>query len=1351
MKSDNKKAKSLETQLDTLKTLSDIGREITSTLDMEKILFTIYKKVNKLMDATIFGIGLYQPEKKCIEYKLALAENKKYKPYTRDTKDKNQFPVWCIENKKPVFINDVNKEYKKYLKKNKTLEAALEDGSKEKVVHSILYLPIIVKKKVIGIISVQSYKKHAYSAYHLDVLQNIAAYAGMAIENARHFHEIEEKVTTRTKDIIRQQKEIEESHQHTKLLSDIGREIAASLSVKEILEKTYKNVNKLMDATSFGIAIFNKEENHLNFICNIEKGKPLPFHFVDIEKDNRPAAWCFNNQKAVFMNDFLKDYKKYNLNKPKGALSGEFTHSIIYLPLTSKNKQIGVITIQSFNRNAYTEYHLDILSNLAVYVVNALENARLYQDMEAEVKLRTVEVIKQKEEIEKSYDDTKLLSDIGREITASLSVEEITAKVYKSVNTLMDASVLAIGLHEPENNRLCFPGDIEKGEKLELGYEDLTDDSRSAVWCFKKQKQMIINNFDKEYKNYFPGKVRSAPLIGESPESLIYLPLSTPNKQLGVITVQSFKQNAYSEYHLNILKNLAIYVVIAVENANLYENLKKRTEETEKQKAEIEKSYHDTRLLSDIGRKITASLSVEEITENAYKNVNSLMDASIFGIGIFNKKENRLDFSGDIEKGKKIPFSFEELSDANRPSVWCFKNQKEVVINNLKKEYQKYFPGKEIPKVISGEVSESLIYLPLTTPTKQLGVITIQCFKEDAYSDYHLNILRNLAIYVSIALENARLYDNLKKRTKKIEAQKEEIEKSYNNTKLLSDIGREITTSLSVEEISQKVYKNVNTLMDASVFGIALFNENANRMDFPGVIEKGKKMPFGFNLLTDDNRPSVWCFKNQKDVIINDFQKEYHNYFPGKEIPKAVAGEDCESLVYLPLSTSNRKIGVMTVQSFSQNAYSEYHLHILKNLAIYIVIALENARLYGNMEEEVKQRTAEIEKQKEELEKLSVVASETDNAVIIADAEGNMQWVNAGFTRLTGYDLKSLKEKRGANIMEISGNSQIKELIKECIEHRRFMVYDTMNKTIDGRDIWVQTTLTPILDQQGKIKNLVTIDSDITKLKLIELEMRTQHEIISEKNKHITDSINYAKRIQDAILPSSDVIKNILPESFILFKPKDIVSGDFYWITEKKGKLFFAVVDCTGHGVPGAFVSIIGHNGLYRAINEFGLDKPSEILDKLNDLVEETFRQNNTTQINDGMDIALCSYDRNLKILEFSGANNPLYYISNGSLSEIKGDKQPIGAFDNRKKFTNHIVNLKKDDLIYVFSDGYADQFGGTAGKKFKYNQFKGVLLSLQGTAMTEQHAILDNTISTWMNGFEQLDDICVIGMKVSS
>lgn len=267
-------------------------------------------------------------------------------------------------------------------------------------------------------------------------------------------------------------------------------------------------------------------------------------------------------------------------------------------------------------------------------------------------------------------------------------------------------------------------------------------------------------------------------------------------------------------------------------------------------------------------------------------------------------------------------------------------------------------------------------------------------------------------------------------------------------------------------------------------------------------------------------------------------------------------------------------------------------------------------------------------------------------------------------------------------------------------------------------------------------------------------EITFQKQTIEEKNKSIVESITYAKRLQDAILPPSRFIKECIPQSFILYKPKDIVSGDFYWLEKTGDELFFAAVDCTGHGVPGAMVSVIAHNGLNRCVKEFGLRSPAKILDKLNELLEQTFERSEN-DIKDGMDIALCKLikQNGQWQLEYAGANNPMWLVNSfgpeKDLKQISADKQPIGKFQNRKPFTNHNFILNEEDTIYIFSDGYADQFGGPKGKKFKYNQFKEVILSLQSQPMEQQKNILEKTIEEWRGNLVQIDDICVIGIRV--
>ncbi len=265
-------------------------------------------------------------------------------------------------------------------------------------------------------------------------------------------------------------------------------------------------------------------------------------------------------------------------------------------------------------------------------------------------------------------------------------------------------------------------------------------------------------------------------------------------------------------------------------------------------------------------------------------------------------------------------------------------------------------------------------------------------------------------------------------------------------------------------------------------------------------------------------------------------------------------------------------------------------------------------------------------------------------------------------------------------------------------------------------------------------------------------EIQKQKDIVEIKNKDITDSINYAKRIQDTILPPDEEIKSLLPESFILFLPKDILSGDFYWLDEIDNKILIAAVDCTGHGVPGALMSIVGNNILSQSINEHRISTPSAILDELNKGVTNTLRQKNEeSKVKDGMDIVLLSIDGTNKIIEFAGANNPLYLIRDSKLIEIKGDKFPIGIFigEELKHFTNHRIEYNKGDTVYLFTDGYADQFGGPLGKKFKYNQFKSNLLQMQNVSMLEQRDTLLNTIKSWQGANEQVDDILVIGIRL--
>lgn len=256
------------------------------------------------------------------------------------------------------------------------------------------------------------------------------------------------------------------------------------------------------------------------------------------------------------------------------------------------------------------------------------------------------------------------------------------------------------------------------------------------------------------------------------------------------------------------------------------------------------------------------------------------------------------------------------------------------------------------------------------------------------------------------------------------------------------------------------------------------------------------------------------------------------------------------------------------------------------------------------------------------------------------------------------------------------------------------------------------------------------------------------HEELTEKNKEITDSIVYAKRIQAAILPSKKMVDKYLPHSFVFYQPKDIVAGDFYWLESREDKVLVAVADCTGHGVPGAMVSVVCNNGLNRSVREYGLICPNEILDKTREIVIQEFDKSEEV-VSDGMDISLCSIDFKTNKLQWSGANNALIIIREGEILEVKPDKQPIGKYLNAKPFTNQVLDVEKGDMIYLFTDGFHDQFGGDKGKKYLYKRFKTLMLETANKEVTSQKSHFVNELNNWMGSHDQVDDICMIGIRV--
>lgn len=436
--------------------------------------------------------------------------------------------------------------------------------------------------------------------------------------------------------------------------------------------------------------------------------------------------------------------------------------------------------------------------------------------------------------------------------------------------------------------------------------------------------------------------------------------------------------------------------------------------------------------------------------------------------------------------------------------------------------------------------------------------------------------------------------------------QKNEVEKAYKNIENLSEIGQKIASTLDFDSLVQTVYTNVNELLDAPVFGVGAYNEKQNTIEFRKFIDAGAVIPYLQENLDDYKKFSVWCFKNQKPVIINDLAVGYKDYLKVDSFP--VTPDMPQALIYLPLvSEGGKPNGVVTVQSFKKNAYKEQDITLLKTLASYIAIALENTKAY---------------------------------------------------------------------------------------------------------------------------------------------------QVIKEKNKSITDSIRYAKTIQQAMLPSPSEMQTGLADFFTIYKPKDIVSGDFYWYRYSPNQSKFVVaLDCTGHGVPGAFMSMIANSLLNEIINAEKEESPANILDKMNRRLREILKQDDKIN-DDGMDVCLCRIDevqeKSVKVI-FSGAKRPLYYIGAGSteVQSLKGDQRSVGGTSLKERtFTNQEIDLRQGDMIYMTSDGLVDQAAPNK-EKFGTVRFMQIIKENAKKTTQEQRTILLDALQSHQQSAEQRDDIMVIGIRV--
>jgi len=383
----------------------------------------------------------------------------------------------------------------------------------------------------------------------------------------------------------------------------------------------------------------------------------------------------------------------------------------------------------------------------------------------------------------------------------------------------------------------------------------------------------------------------------------------------------------------------------------------------------------------------------------------------------------------------------------------------------------------------------------------------------------------------------------------------------------------------------------------------------------------------------------------------------------------------------------------------------------------------------------------------------NTILQRLNNLIIVANAEGKVDYVSPSVKNVLGFEPKELL---GNGWWEFTKSGEDENTSFIDYIHKQFNINGSLNlkevsyerqlKTASGVNKWILWNMSI-----GPDESVISIGSDITKRKNAEQILERKNNDLQQKNEDIIDSIQYARKIQEAILPNINLFSKNLNDAFVLYLPKDVVSGDFYFYQQIENKLFIAAVDCTGHGVPGALMSVLGNALLKDIIVKQGVKNPSDILSVLdNDLNTALQKEDSFNTMSDGMDMALISIDLQSNQLLFSGAMRPLLLIRDNEVTEIKGDRFPIGYFYGvEKSFSDTKIQLKENDQLYLFSDGFPDQFGGEKNKKFNKKKLKELLLSTRGMNGEEQVNFLEYALKNWRQEVEQTDDILMIGLKI--
>ena len=870
-------AEQAQRRADQLVMLNEINYAVSNMQSLDFIFNTIFKQAQRQFQPDVFYIGIHNEKAETITFPILYDNGQLWDqaptPLNKAVRVKN-----VIKSRKPFLLNPTPAEIEIIQKASHHL------GDQTRTAASVIITPLFTGNQVVGVISVQSYIPGKYTDDDLTLLTAIAQQVAIAVENTRLYDQATQRA------------------QRLAILNEIGREISMLSDLPSLMENIYRQVHKALYADLFFIGLYDSAKNELTFPIMYDDERMWE------QAPGKVTAGTFSGKtiltkQPLLINEWSDSVREGEALPTIVGDTAKVTKSLMFTPMLFGKETIGVISVQSYKPNAYTEDDLNLLLGIANQVAIAIQNTRLL------------------EETKQNAQSLLTLNEIGRTVSELTSLSSLLEGIYEQAKKTISLDAFYVGLYEMNSNEIVFPIMYDDGKRYEPSKSPVNEGT-SLSHLRQGGQAILINRTAEEL-----APANSENMLGNTSRasaSLMIAPLTTGNKVIGVISAQSYAVNAYNERDLNLLTGIANQVAVAIQNTRLLEETQQNA------------SYLAT--LNELGRVVSELRSLPDLLEMIYEQIKKHLSVDSFYVGLHHPENNSVSYPIVIDEGARYqtkpdpitPHSFLKHFLDGEPAARILRTEAEV---------------KVIPTDIgmlgnAAKKSASLLIAPLKVGEQVIGIISVQSYTFNAYTENDLNLLVGIGNQVGVAIQNTRLV--------------EEIKQNAEHLSILNEVGRAVSKIMDLPELLEVIYEQGKKSISLDAFFVSLYHADVEEVSFPIMYDSGVRYEQTRGIVSQNS--FLRRFLNgEKSILMLRTEAELKD---GITYQKTLGNENkmSASLMATPLIARDQVIGAISAQSYTLNAYNESDLRLLEGIASQISIAIENSRLYTAAQDEIVER-----------------------------------------------------------------------------------------------------------------------------------------------------------------------------------------------------------------------------------------------------------------------------------------------------------------------------------------------------------------------------------------------------------